>query len=190
MRDIFPGELPSFRRLQQTHPGQDAREQRDGCSELAPSLMIPCPISSPSEPFQGIWDWKLAFSQEDGVEGSSPAGQLKSTEAAPSEGAPMAEGMGLDQHSCCMLCMGMPHTQKHFVDFPIIDLCTRHELHSTSNPDPHTSVKFTPTHYTVAKVSPTNMLVAKGPKPISYSFPKMIKNEYHSTDVLLICQEV
>lgn len=35
-REIFPGELPSFRRLQQAHPSQDAREQRDGCSEPPP----------------------------------------------------------------------------------------------------------------------------------------------------------
>lgn len=27
-KEIFPGELPSFRRLQQTHPGQGAREQK------------------------------------------------------------------------------------------------------------------------------------------------------------------
>lgn len=92
----WPGCQGAERWLQSTSPLSD-----DPMSNLFPFRAVSGDLGLETGFFPGRWGGR-----------EQSCRQLKTTEAALSEGAAMAEGMGLDQHSCCMLFMGMPHTQK------------------------------------------------------------------------------
>lgn len=67
-------------------------KSRNDQKEPASSLMIHLPFLPPHGCFRGSRLRKQLFPRKTTVEGSSPVGQLKTTETAPSQGAPRAEG--------------------------------------------------------------------------------------------------